>query len=143
MISLFNYCESVLNDTKATDWKVLVRDIQKNKKQLTTSLTSLIEEYCNRVGNKLKLTNRQSGIPLAILTNDLVTTAQTTIHISHIEFHSGSIYAVVDGESLGTSTDQPTYFNIGTAEDVINNNLNLGITIFRMLNRLLVRESTD
>ena len=91
-----------------------------------------IKEYCKKFGNRLDLISR--GVSLCITRK--TPQGARTIHIACFEFENGKIYAIDNDKNH-------TKFDLGTAEEIINSNYDLGLVILRELDKLLSTVITD
>ena len=112
--------------------KVSSKEINENRKQLGLMLASDIKEYCKKFGNQLDLISRCVSLCITRKTPQ----GARTIHIACFEFENGKIYAIDNDKNH-------TKFDLGTAEEIINSNYDLGLVILRELDKLLSTVITD
>lgn len=132
MISLSEFCNQAQRNSKIMECKVSLKEINENRKQLGLMLASDIKEYCKKFGNQLDLISR--GVSLCITRK--TPQGARTIHIACFEFENGKIYAIDNDKNH-------TKFDLGTAEEIINSNYDLGLVILRELDKLLSTVITD
>ncbi len=132
MISLSEFCNQAQRNSKIMECKVSSKEINENRKQLGLMLASDIKEYCKKFGNQLDLIRR--GVSLCITRK--TPQGARTIHIACFEFENGKIYAIDNDKNH-------TKFDLGTAEEIINSNYDLGLVILRELDKLLSTVITD
>ena len=132
MISLSEFCNQAQRNSKIMECKVSSKEINENRKQLGLMLASDIKEYCKKFGNRLDLISR--GVSLCITRK--TPQGARTIHIACFEFENGKIYAIDNDKNH-------TKFDLGTAEEIINSNYDLGLVILRELDKLLSTVITD
>lgn len=132
MISLSEFCNQAQRNSKIMECKVSSKEINENRKQLGLMLASDIKEYCKKFGNQLDLISR--GVSLCITRK--TPQGARTIHIACFEFENGKIYAIDNDKNH-------TKFDLGTAEEIINSNYDLGLVILRELDKLLSTVITD
>lgn len=132
MISLSEFCNQAQRNSRIMECKVSSKEINENRKQLGLMLASDIKEYCKKFGNQLDLISR--GVSLCITRK--TPQGARTIHIACFEFENGKIYAIDNDKNH-------TKFDLGTAEEIINSNYDLGLVILRELDKLLSTVITD
>ena len=132
MISLSEFCNQSQSNSRIMECKVSSKEINENRKQLGLMLASDIKECCKKFGNQLDLINR--GVSLCITRK--TPQGARTIHIACFEFENGKIYAIDNDKNH-------TKFDLGTAEEIINSNYDLGLVILRELDKLLSTVITD
>ena len=132
MISLSEFCNQAQRNSRIMECKVSSKEINENRKQLGLMLASDIKEYCKKFGNQLDLISR--GVSLCITRK--TPQGARTIHIAWFEFENGKIYAIDNDKNH-------TKFDLGTAEEIINSNYDLGLVILRELDKLLSTVITD
>ena len=132
MISLSEFCNQAQRNSKIMECKVSSKEINENRKQLGLMLASDIKEYCKKFGNQLDLISR--GVSLCITRK--TPQGARTIHIACFEFENGKIYAIDNDKNH-------TKFDLGTSEEIINSNYDLGLVILRELDKLLSTVITD
>lgn len=132
MISLSEFCNQAQRNSKIMECKVSSKEINENRKQLGLMLASDIKEYCKKFGNQLDLISR--GVSLCITRK--TPQGAKTIHLACFEFEKGRVYAIDKDKNH-------TKFDLGTAEEIINSNYDLGLVILRELDKLLSTVITD
>ena len=132
MISLSEFCNQAQRNSKIMECKVSSKEINENRKQLGLMLASDIKEYCKKFGNQLDLISR--GVSLCITRK--TPQGAKTIHLACFKFENGKIYAIDNDKNH-------TKFDLGTAEEIINSNYDLGLVILRELDKLLSTVITD
>ena len=132
MISLSEFCNQSQSNSRIMECKVSSKEINENRKQLGLMLASDIKEYCKKFGNQLDLISR--GVSLCITRK--TPQGAKTIHLACFEFEKGRVYAIDKDKNH-------TKFDLGTAEEIINSNYDLGLVILRELDKLLSTVITD
>lgn len=134
MISLSEFCNQAQRNSKIMECKVSSKEINENRKQLGLMLASDIKEYCKKFGNQLDLIHQ--GVSLDITFKGKTPQGAKTIHLACFEFEKGRVYAIDNDKNH-------TKFDLGTAEEIINSNYDLGLVILRELDKLLSTVITD